>query len=73
MSRYPLQELIELWKVERISQEQATGQILLWLQELQQQIYELERRGARGVERGAGGRRRGQGVKKQKPGFSRFI
>jgi len=55
VSKYALKDLIELWEAEKISLEQAIGQILLWLQELQQQIYDLEKRGARGERQEAGG------------------
>ena len=68
MSKYSLKDLIKLWKAEKISQEQAIGQILLWLQGLQQQIYKLEKQrqppersgrgGARGKGQEAGGEAR---------------
>jgi hypothetical protein len=51
MSAHSIEELIKLWETERITQERITGQILLVLRGLQQQIYELERRVARGERR----------------------
>jgi hypothetical protein len=47
MSAHSIKELIKLWAAERITQERIIGQILLLLQGLQQQIYELEKRVAR--------------------------
>ena len=60
MGAHSIEELIKLWETERITQERVIGQILLLLQGLQQQIYELERRGARGEGREARGERRRQ-------------
>jgi len=48
MGAHSIEELLRLWETERITQERVIGQILLLLQGLQQQIYELERRVARG-------------------------
>ena len=48
MSAHPLETVIKYWEVGKLTQEQVIGQILLLLLGLQQQIYELERRGAEG-------------------------
>ncbi len=42
-SRYTLKELISMWARERISQEQAIGQILLQLEHLAQRLEAVER------------------------------
>lgn len=44
MSNYNLDELITLWEREKLTTEQAVGQILLILSSLSQRIRELERR-----------------------------
>ena len=44
MGSYNLDELITLWERDRLTTEQAVGQILLMLRSLNQQIRELERR-----------------------------
>ncbi len=44
MSAYPLKDVIKLWGAEKLTQEQAIGQILLLLQGLQKRLDELERR-----------------------------
>ncbi|GAB4541670.1 MAG: hypothetical protein Kow0063_32710 [Anaerolineae bacterium] len=44
MGSYNLDELITLWEREKLTTEQAVGQILLILGSLSQRIRELERR-----------------------------
>jgi len=44
MSNYNLDELINLWEREKLTTEQAVGQMLLMLRSLSEQIRELERR-----------------------------
>ena len=44
MGSYNLDELITLWERDKLTTEQAVGQILLKLRSLSQQIRELERR-----------------------------
>lgn len=44
MSTYDLQDLIHLWETERITLEQALGQILLHLQALLERLEALEQR-----------------------------
>lgn len=44
MSNYNLDELITLWEREKLTTEQAVGQILLTLRSLSEQIRDLERR-----------------------------
>ena len=44
MSKYPLEELLLRWQHNRITTEQAIGQILQHLREQQAQIYALQRR-----------------------------
>lgn len=44
MSNYKLDDLINLWEREKLTSEQAIGQILLTLRSLSEQIRELERR-----------------------------
>jgi exonuclease VII small subunit len=44
MGTYELQEVISRWERGRLTTEQAVGQILLWLQELERRVRELERR-----------------------------
>lgn len=43
MSAYKLEELIRLWTAEKVSVEQAIGQILLLIQERDGRLRELER------------------------------
>jgi hypothetical protein len=43
MGNYNLDELITLWEREKLTTEQAVGQILLMLRELSDRIGELER------------------------------
>ena len=47
-SRYTLKELISMWARERISPEQAIGQILLHLEHLSQRLERVERQVNRG-------------------------
>jgi hypothetical protein len=44
MGSYNLDELITLWERDKLTTEQAVGQILLMLRSLSQQLRELERR-----------------------------
>jgi hypothetical protein len=44
MGSYNLDELITLWERDKLTTEQAVGQILLKLRSLSQQIREMERR-----------------------------
>jgi hypothetical protein len=44
MGSYNLDELITLWERDKLTTEQAVGQILLMLRSLSQQIREMERR-----------------------------
>jgi len=44
MGTYSLEELIRLWRQEKLTPEQAIGQILLLLRELQRRLQELEQR-----------------------------
>jgi len=44
MSRYDLQQLISMWARERLTAEQAMGQVLLLLENLSQRLGEVERR-----------------------------
>ncbi len=44
MSAHPLKDVIKLWEVEKLTQEQVIGQILLLLQEIHERLGELERR-----------------------------
>jgi hypothetical protein len=66
MNAYPIEKLIKLWETERINQERATGQILLLLRGLQQQIYELERRVARTI---PGAPQKEKGERREARGF----
>ena len=50
MGRYTLEQLIEYWRTEQLTVEQAVGQILQFLLEYRQRIEELENR-LREVER----------------------
>ena len=43
MGKYNLDELITLWEREKLTTEQAVGQILLVLRALNERIHELER------------------------------
>ena len=51
MSAYELKDVIHLWDVGKLTEEQAIGQSLLLLQGLQEQLEEVERR-LKEVERG---------------------
>ncbi len=51
MGAYGLKEVVERWKAEKLTAEQAIGQVLQHLQELQERLGEVERR-LREVERG---------------------
>ncbi len=44
MSHYSLEELIELWRREKLTADQMIGQLLQALQGIQQRLRELERR-----------------------------
>ncbi len=44
MSAHPLKDVIKLWEVEKLTQEQVIGQILLLLQEIHKRLGDLERR-----------------------------
>jgi hypothetical protein len=44
MSAHPLEKVIELWGLEKLTQEQVLGQILLLLQEIHERLGDLERR-----------------------------
>ena len=44
MNAYPFKELIKRWQTERLTTEQAIGQILLHLQALSARLQKLERR-----------------------------
>ena len=44
MAAYQLEELIQMWAADKITQEQAIGQILLQVQSLSERIGKLERR-----------------------------
>lgn len=44
MSQYNLQQFVKLWAQERLTTEQAIGQILLHLQELAERLKTLEQR-----------------------------
>ena len=44
MGSYNLDELITLWEREKLTTEQAVGQMLLLMQSLNRRIRELERR-----------------------------
>ncbi|MBI3959631.1 MAG: hypothetical protein HY328_12550 [Chloroflexi bacterium] len=44
MSQYNLQQFVKLWAQERLTTEQAIGQILLHLQELAERLKALEQR-----------------------------
>ena len=43
MGNYNLDELITRWEQEKLTAEQAVGQILLMLQSLAERVHELER------------------------------
>ena len=49
MSAYELKDVIHLWDVGKLTEEQVIGQILMLLKELHERLGELERRK---VERG---------------------
>lgn len=42
MSQYNLQQFIKLWAQEKITTEQAIGQILLQIQELSERVKQVE-------------------------------
>ncbi len=44
MSAYPLETVIERWKADKLTVEQAIGQILLLIQERDERLQELEGR-----------------------------
>ena len=44
MSQYNLQQFVKLWAQERLTTEQAIGQILLHLQELAERLKAIEQR-----------------------------
>jgi hypothetical protein len=44
MATYGLEKIIELWEVEKLSTEQAIGQMLQLFQELKAQLREIEKR-----------------------------
>lgn len=45
MNRYDLQDLIRMWARERLTPEQAMGQVLLHLDDLNKRVTAVERRG----------------------------
>jgi hypothetical protein len=51
MGTYDLSEVIQAWEQERVTTEQAVGQILLLLQEMQERICSVEYRMERYAER----------------------
>ena len=51
MGTYGLDGVIRAWEHEHLTSEQAIGQILLLLQELEERLHSLERRLERYVER----------------------
>ena len=51
MGTYGLEEVLRAWEREHLTSEQAIGQILLLLQELEERLRGLERRLERYVER----------------------
>jgi hypothetical protein len=69
MSAYKLEELIRLWTAEKVSVEQAIGQILLLIKERDGRLRELERRirTLRQALDGGGGRGTRQASGKNKP------
>ena len=44
MSRYDVQKLISMWARERLTPEQAMGQILLHIEDLSKRVGEVEKR-----------------------------
>ena len=48
MSAYELQKVIKLWEMEKITTEQAIGQLLLLLQMMSERIGAIERQLAQG-------------------------
>jgi hypothetical protein len=44
MGAYPLETVIDMWRVDRLTPEQAIGQILLLIQERDERFQELEGR-----------------------------
>ena len=44
MSRYNLQELVSLWARDRLTTEQAIGQVLLHIEYLSKRVSEVEKR-----------------------------
>ncbi|MFQ6100559.1 MAG: hypothetical protein ACE5OS_04915 [Anaerolineae bacterium] len=51
MGTYGLDGVVQAWKQERLTTEQAIGQILLLLQELEERLRSVERRLERHMER----------------------
>ena len=49
MSQYNLQQFIKLWAQEKITTEQAIGQILLQIQELSERLRAVEQRARSGT------------------------
>lgn len=44
MSRYNLQELVSMWARDRLTTEQAMGQVLLHIEHLSKRVGEVEKR-----------------------------
>jgi hypothetical protein len=44
MAAYPLETVIQMWRVDQLTPEQAIGQILLLIQERDERLQELEGR-----------------------------
>jgi hypothetical protein len=44
MGKYKLEDLLDLWDAEKVTPEQAIGQIIQHLLELRAQLYEAENR-----------------------------
>jgi hypothetical protein len=60
MSTYELEKLIEMWRTEKLTPEQAIGHVLQHLLALRAQLYEAEEQ-LRELKRGEDGEREGQG------------
>jgi len=54
MSTYGLERVIHMWSVDKLTAEQAIGQILLLMQEMEERVKELERRADAQRVRGTG-------------------
>jgi hypothetical protein len=69
MSTYKLEELIQHWAAERVTVEQAIGQMLLLIQERDKRLRDLERRirTLRQALDGDGERRTRQACSRKKP------